>query len=144
MGTVQIMRVVIDTNVVVSALLFNGTPGKLIPMWKEKLILPLISRKILEEYLRVLAYPKFELTEADINFLIYNEILPWFQTVEVKRTEKIVREDPSDDKFLACAIAGNADIVVSGDRHLLDLGSFKSIQIMTPSQLLQKETRRKS
>lgn len=140
MGAVKIMRVVIDTNVVVSALLFGGTPGKLILLWKGKAITPLISRGILEEYLRVLAYPKFGLTEAEINFLIYNEILPWFQTVDVKQSEDIVLEDPSDDKFIACARAGRADIIVSGDRHLLDLGHFKSVEIMTPSQFIQKMT----
>jgi predicted nucleic acid-binding protein len=73
-------------------------------------------------------------------FLIYNEILPWFQTVEVKKIEAIVLDDPSDDKFIACAIEGLADAMVSGDRHLLDFGSFNSIQIITPTQLLFKET----
>lgn len=138
MGTLKIMRVVIDTNVIVSALLFGGIPGELIPLWKEKVIRPLISREILEEHLRVFAYPKFELTENEINFLVYSEMLPWFQTVEVKQSEEIVRADPSDDKFIACAVAGCAGAIVSGDRHLLDLGFFRSVQIMTPSQLLQK------
>ncbi len=135
------MRVVIGTNVIVSALLFGGTPGALIQLWKGKVIEPLLSKEILEEYLRVLAYPKFELTEKEIHFLIYSEILPWFQTVEVKRSEKVVKEDPTDDKFIACAKAGQAEAIVSGDRHLLDLGSFESIQILTPSQLLQEDSK---
>ena len=138
------MRVVIDTNVIVSALLFGGTPGGLIPLWKEKTIIPLISREILEEYLRVFAYPKFELGENEINFLIYSEILPWFQTVEVKCAGKFVREDASDDKFIACAKTGKAEAIVSGDRHLLDMGYFESVQIVTPSQFLLEVKQRNS
>ena len=136
MGALKIMRVVIDTNVIVSALLFGGTPGKLVPLWKEKAIHPLISREILEEYIRVLAYPKFRLAENEIDFLIYSEILPWFRTVVVKSTGKFIREDPSDDKFIVCAREGMADVIVSGDRHLLNLGSTESVEMVTPSQLL--------
>lgn len=135
------MRVVIDTNAIISALLFGGTPGKLIPLWKEGAIQPLVSRAMLDEYMRVLAYPKFGLAENEIDFFIYREILPWFRTVAVKRTGKCIQEDPSDDKFIVCARVGRADAIVSGERRLLDLGTFESIHIMRSSQMLQKVKR---
>jgi putative PIN family toxin of toxin-antitoxin system len=58
-GAKEIKKVVIDTNILVSALLFDGIPGKLIPLWKEKRIIPLCSKDIVDEYLRVLASLKF-------------------------------------------------------------------------------------
>jgi putative PIN family toxin of toxin-antitoxin system len=62
MGKVKVKRVVIDTNVVISALLFGGEPGELIPLWKSGRIKPLASKEMVDEYLRVLTYPKFGLT----------------------------------------------------------------------------------
>ena len=121
MGTAEVKRVVIDTNVLVSALLFGGVPGKLIPLWKEGHILPLYSKEIIEEYLRVLAYPKFKLTEKEIDFILSREILPWFDVVTVTAGRPFVKNDPQDDMFIWCAVAGKADTLVSGDVHLLKL-----------------------
>jgi uncharacterized protein len=64
------VRVVLDTNVVVSALLFTGISSKLVPLWQDDVITVLVSRGILEEYLRVLSYPKFKLSEGDIKGLV--------------------------------------------------------------------------
>ena len=138
MGAFKITRVVIDTNVIISALLFGGTPGKLIPLWKKNIIQPLISGDIMDEYLRVLTYPKFELTEDEINFLLYSEILPYLKEIHVSRKKRIIRKDPSDDKFIACAMAGHAAFIISGDNHLLDIGSRGSIEILSPSQILSR------
>jgi len=138
MGTLKIMRVVIDTNVIISSLLFGGVPGNLIPLWKEDVIKPLISKDILNEYLKVLAYPKFEMTENEINFLIYREILHYFKDIIVTRQKRIIKEDPTDNKFIACAKAGQAAYIISGDSHLLNLSSSGSIGIVSPSQLLSK------
>jgi len=74
-------RVVIDTNVVVFALLLGGTPGALIPLWKDKLIQPFVSKDIIQEYLRVFAYPKFELTENEISYLLSLEKIANIQIV---------------------------------------------------------------
>ena len=84
MGEIKVGPVVIDTNVVVSALLFGGEPGELIPLWKAGGIRPKASKEIIEEYIRVLAYPKFNLSKEEINFLLYHEILPYFDVVRVK------------------------------------------------------------
>ncbi len=135
MGKVQMKSVVIDTNVVVSALLFEGKPGKLIQLWKADQIQPFISKEITEEYLRVLAYPKFNLSENDIGFLLNHEILPYFKAVKIKPGcwKTIIKDDPSDDMFIRCAVSGICKIIISGDRHLLDLKTYGKIRIFSVS-----------
>ena len=114
-------RVVVDTNVLVSGLLFDGKPGELVKLWEKGLIVPLCSREIVKEYLRVLAYPKFQLSKSEIDFLLTHEILPYFEVLTVKPGKAFVKKDPSDDKFIWCAIQGGAEVIVSGDEHLLNL-----------------------
>ena len=138
MGKIEVTRIVIDTNVVVSALLFGGVPGKLVPLWKGGSIRPLLSKEIIAEYLKVLAYPKFELSEEEINYLLSQEILPYFEIVTVKPGRVIVQEDPSDDMFIRCAIDGKAKMIISGDQHLLALRSYGKVKILTPSQFLKQ------
>jgi len=131
------IKVVTDTNVVVSALLFGGTPGKLISLWKKKSIIPFICKEMEEELLRVLAYPKFSLSKQEIDCLFYQEIMPFFLTTRIKQGEVIVQDDPSDDIFIQCALAVGSQIVISGDKHLLSLGVYKGIKILTISQFLK-------
>ena len=85
-------RVVIDTNVLVSALLFDGVPGELIECWRQGKILPLASRDIINEFIRVLSYPKFQLNEEEIKFLLNKEILPWFEIVIVKKQNMVANK----------------------------------------------------
>jgi putative PIN family toxin of toxin-antitoxin system len=131
------ITVVIDTNVIISAILFGGIPGELIPLWKSGRIKPLASKEIIDEYIKVLAYPKFELSEAEINFILYSEMLPYFQVVVPKPGRKIVKKDHSDDKFIHCAKAGKASVIISGDQHLLSLKSHGKIKILTPAKFLE-------
>ena len=137
MGKIEIIRVVIDTNVVVSALLFRGTPGKLIPLWKSGRIQPLASEEIFKEYLSVLSYPKFKLSEDEISSMLYHEILPYFEVVRAGFGQVIIQDDPSDDKFIHCAETGKARMIISGDQHLINLKSCGKVKIVTPSQFLK-------
>jgi len=132
----MVPRVVIDTNVVVSALLFGGTPGKVIPIWKNGSIRPFTSKAIIQEYLRVFAYPKFELTEKEITYLLYQEIMPYFDVINVTAEMTYVPMDPTDDKFVLCALEADADNIISGDTHLLSLKKIGNTIVITPSQLL--------
>ena len=138
MGKVKVKRVVIDTNVLISALLFGGEPGELIPLWKSGRIQPLASNEIIDEYLRVLAYPKFKLSAEEINFILYHEILPHFEVVRAKLGSVIIRDDPSDDKFIRCAEAGKAKFIISGDQHLIRLKSYGEVKILTATHFLEK------
>ena len=138
MGKVKVNGIVIDTNVVISAFLFGGEPGQLIPLWKSGRINPLASKEIVDEYLRVLTYPKFGLAAEEIDFVLYQEILPHFEIVRAKPGPVIVRDDPTDDKFIRCAEAGKAKIIVSGDQHLLRLKQYRTIKALTPAQFLAR------
>ena len=137
MGPFQVKRVVLDSNVVVSALLFGGISAKLIPLWKDGHIQPLCSKEIIDEYVRVLAYPKFKLVESEIEFLVTQEIVRWFKIMKVPPGKPFVTADPSDDKFIWCALEGRADVIISGDKHLLNLAA-SPIPVRTPSQFLRE------
>ncbi len=138
MGQEKMITIVIDTNVVISALLFGGTPGELIELWKKGLIRPLLSTEIMTEYLRVLSYPKFKLSEEEINYIIHQEILPYFKVVKSVPGPSIIKKDTDDDKFIQCAQAGTAKTIISGDQHLLALKSYHGITILTPTQFLEE------
>ncbi len=138
------MRVVLDTNVLVSALLFTGISSELVPLWQKGTITVLLSREILEEYLRVFAYPKFQLSEGEIKRLIEEELLPFVRVIKPRLRVRAVRRDPSDNKFLECAISGKADVVISGDKDLLALRHYRRIRIQTPSHFLTAFFRQQS
>lgn len=130
--------VVVDTNVFVSALLFGGAPGKLISLWKSGKIRPHLTSEILTELLRVLAYPKFKLTENEIQYLLYEEILPFCTVVKPKSGSLTIKDDPSDDMFLRCSERAKAKALISGDHHLLSLRSHRDTLVLSPSQFLKK------
>ena len=129
-------RVVIDTNVLISALLFTGITEDLVPLWKSHRIRPLCSEKIIEEYIKVLAYPKFNLSEEEIDYLLSQEILPWFDVVTVPAGRAFVNADPEDDKFIWCAVEGKAEAIISGDRHLLQLRK-SPVPVLSVSKFLE-------
>jgi len=106
-------------------------------LWKSGRIRVVVSREIVNEYLRVLAYPRFNLAANQIEYLIYNQILPYVETVSPRSGSVIIKEDPSDDQFIRCAQASLSKIIVSGDHHLLALKKYGEIKMFTPSQLLK-------
>ncbi len=132
------LRAVLDTNVFVSALLFGGPPGRIIPLWQQGRIVLLISAGVLKEYLRVLAYPKFRLTEKEIKSLIEVEVLPFTEPIRTRTRLKVIRKDPSDDKFLELAVGGKANFIVSSDKHLLELAVCKGTGIISVAEFLKK------
>jgi putative PIN family toxin of toxin-antitoxin system len=140
-GEKKIIRAVIDTNVVVSGFLFSGAPSKILSLWQSGRLKPIASAEIINEYIRVLAYPKFNLSEEEIDYLLHVEILPYFDIIQVdQKSSSIIKDDPQDDKFLLCASSADAQFIISGDRHLLMLGEYKKIKILTPKQFLQSQT----
>ena len=122
-------------------MLFSGTASRLVSLWQSRRITVLISREILTEYLRVFAYPKFQLSDQEIRPLIEEELLPFVETIRVRRRLAVVRRDPDDDKFLECAVAGRAKYLVTGDRDLRELGLFRGITILTAGEFLDRMNR---
>ena len=132
------IRAVLDTNTIVSALIFKASAFPLVTAWQRQRFQVLVSDALLEEYIRVFHYPKFRLTTSDIEQLIYHELLPFITPVKVVRTPRVIRADPADDHVLACAVAGHADVMVSGDHHLLDLGRYRTIPILSITDFLAR------
>jgi putative PIN family toxin of toxin-antitoxin system len=133
----EIKRVVIDTNVMVSALLFKGSLSKIVDHWKEGKIIPLLSKETFNEFKTVLEYPKFSLTAQEIKTIIEEEVLPYFEVTDIVNRVKGACRDSDDDKFIACAVSAAADFIVSGDRDLLDMGKYKSVKIISASEFLK-------
>jgi putative PIN family toxin of toxin-antitoxin system len=130
-------KVVFDTNILVSALLFKGGLAGLVDLWKRGRLIPVLSRETFQEFKAVLEYPKFSLTHQEIKVIIEEEVLPYFEVVEITDTVKGICRDADDDKFIACAVSAAADFIVSGDKDLLDMGQYKSVRIISASVLLK-------
>ena len=117
------LRVVLDTNVVVSALVFGGgTAGRLRLGWQQGVFVPLASTATVQELMRVLAYPKFHLSKLEHDELLA-DYLPHTQAVRIPDPPPIVPKcrDLLDVPFMHLAVAGKAKVLVSGDRDLLAL-----------------------
>ena len=117
------LRVVLDTNIVLSALVFGGgTAGRLRAGWQQGAFVPLVSTATVQELVRVLAYPKFRLSAQEQEELLA-DYLPYTQTVRIPQPPPFVPScrDPLDAPFMHLAVTGRADVLVSGDRDLLVL-----------------------
>ena len=127
-------RLVLDTNVLLSALLFpSGSLSWLRNAWQSGLIVPLASRVTIAELLRVLQYPKFRLT-ADEREHLLADYLPWAESVIVTDPPAVAWcRDPKDRPFRELALAGKADAVVTGDGDLQDVASNFPVPILAPS-----------
>lgn len=134
----KVKRVVLDTNVIVSALLFKGALSRLVELWRKGRIIPVISRETFAELATVLHYPKFSLSKDEIRSLIEHEILPYFEVIESVKSVKGVCKDPGDDKFISCALSASVDCIVSGDKDFCDLGQYKTVRIISASDFLGK------
>ena len=129
------MRVVLDTNIFVSMLL-GGRLGTLNDDWKAEKFVLVVSHAIVSEYEDVLVRPKLRLT-ADTIAPILDRVQRKAVFVTPDEELSVIADDPTDNKFLEAAVAATADCVVSGDGHLLNLGSFRDIPIITARRFLE-------
>jgi putative PIN family toxin of toxin-antitoxin system len=136
---VACVKVVLDTDAFASSLLFKGPVSAIHAAWTEARFIPLVSGPVLEEYARVLAYPKFDLSEPDIAGLLGSELLRHAEPVDVASRVNAVKADPPDNRFPELAGEGGADFIVSVDRHLLDLGSRRGIPILGAREFLDRQ-----
>ena len=129
-------RVVIDTNVMVSAYL-GGRLETIIVAWIEGKFVLTVSNQIVNEYINVLSRPKFKIARAEVDDFAAL-ILSKAEFVVPGESIRVVEADPSDNKFLEAAVTGQADYIISGDKHLRDLKEFRGIAILTPSAFLEQ------
>ncbi len=128
-------RLVLDTNVVLSSLLFPSSAlSWLRGAWQSGRICPLLSRQTAAELIRVLAYPKFKLIDAEQRDLV-DDYVPHCETVEIPSPppETPLIRDPFDRPFLELALAGRADALITGDADLLSLQGQFAIPILSPT-----------
>jgi len=133
-----LIRAVLDTNIVISALLFEGPVQTVVSAWQRQGFVLLASQALVAEYVRVLHYPKFRLTTEEIRVLVADDLLPFITPVKVTKTPRVIRTDPADNHVLACAVAGRAQVIVSGDHHLLELTQYHTIPILSLREFLQR------
>ena len=138
-AVVKAPRAVLDTNVLVSALLFrSGRLSWLRQAWQTMALRPVMAKPTTEELLRVLAYPKFRLTAAEVEALL-EELLPWVEVFAAPIPSVVLRwtvRDPKDQIFLDLALAAGADLLVTGDADLLVLSDqVEGLKISQPADL---------
>ena len=132
-------KVVIDTNIIVSAFGWGGKPADIIRLITGGEILNFTSVEMLTELKEVVGYPKLAFSEAlqaEITEIMFNAS----SIVNIHESLDIIDADSSDNKVLECAISANVEFIISGDKHLLDLKNFRGIEIMTPEDFSRKRT----
>lgn len=130
-------KLVLDSNVFISALLFGGKPREILDLAIKGLIEVVISDDILEEIKGVLGGQKFQYPAKIVRALV-NEIEDLTEFVEPDKKIEAIPEDPEDNRVLECAVESGANIIVSGDSHLLTLQSFGQVKIMNPDDFLRR------
>ncbi len=121
------MRIVLDTSVFVSGVFFSGPPYQILKAWRDERVLLVVCPEILAEYRKVALRLSRKYKGIDILPMI-DLVTAQSKLVRAFPLSKPVCEDRSDDVFLACALAGRVQLIVSGDRHLLNVSGFSGIQ----------------
>jgi putative PIN family toxin of toxin-antitoxin system len=133
------VRVVLDTNVAIAALLWRGTPFELLGHAIEGRLQCFASAPLIEELERVLGYDKLAGRVASLNTTIADLVADYLELVELVALADItpaVSADPDDDALLATALSADAQMIVSGDAHLLNLKHYQGIAIVTAAECL--------
>ncbi len=129
------MTIALDTNVIISALLFGGNPRRVLEMVLSQAVRMAVSRQILDEVEGVLRGRKFRYP-PEIALNIIRELESISEVVVPVRRMNVIRADPYDNMILECAVTANADYIVSGDAQLLELIQFQRIRIVSPAHFL--------
>ncbi len=137
------MNIVLDTNTVISGLFWKGAPRQVLDLARSGTFTLFTSPDLLAELGKVLERQKFSARLAQANISVEELVLGYASlaiTVRPHKIAPVIKADPDDDKVLACAKTANAEIITSGDSHLLDLNEYEGIKIMTVNQLLEQYT----
>lgn len=129
------MRVVIDTNVFISGVFFGGPPFQILKAWRDGRIQLLLTMEILEEYDRVSETLSEQFPGIDLD-PVFDLLAVEGETILAPSLPEPVCEDPEDDKFLACALAGKTRIIISGDKHLLKVSGYRGIAVIRPREFV--------
>lgn len=135
------MNIVLDTNTIISGMFWNGAPRQILDLARSGRFTLFTSPELLAELEDVLGREKFsarlQQAQAGIEELVFG-FTSLAITVRPEKIAPVITVDPSDDKVLACAKTANAEVIVSGDSHLLELKEYQGVPIMTVNQLLDQ------
>jgi putative PIN family toxin of toxin-antitoxin system len=133
------MRIVLDANVIVSAVITpNGNSAEILRLWEQEKFDLVVSIPVLEEVRKVLHYPKIQ-TKYNITPECIGQVIALLSTgivVEPVEQLAVIQKDPADNRYLECARAGDASYIITGDIHLLELKEYQDIYILTPANFL--------
>jgi putative PIN family toxin of toxin-antitoxin system len=137
------LKAVLDTNVLVSSLLVRtGLPAGVVDAWRQRQYLLVTSPDLIAEVRATLEYPrlrhKYAYTDEDVEKLASLLELDGLLVPGEAEVAGAIPADPADERVLACAVDGQADITVSGDKHLLTLGEYQGIPILTARAFLER------
>jgi putative PIN family toxin of toxin-antitoxin system len=133
-GETGVKRAVPDTNVLVSAFVFKGLPASLMDVAADEIFKPVTSQTLLDEFDEILQR-KFHWPVSRRDAVL-RKLQIICDVVSASNSLHVIKADPDDDRVLECAIAGRADYIISGDKHLLNLGSYNGIAIVTVRQFM--------
>ena len=130
-------KLVLDTNVIISAILFGGKPRIFFEAILEGKCKNGISDPILEEVKNVLESNKFQFS-SEITHEIIHELITISEFVNPSISVNVLEKDPDDNKVLECALGHSADYIITGDIHLLEIGEYQNIKILTSAEFLKE------
>lgn len=125
------MRIILDTNVVVSGVFFTGPPYHILKAWRDGIVHIVVSPEILGEYQRVGGVLAKQYPGIDLDPIL-NLLAAEAELIPAPPLPQPVCDDPDDDKFLACALASKTKIIISGDKQLLRVSGYRSIEVIRP------------
>jgi len=136
-----LIKIVVDANLFAGALIKpDSNPGKILKLIRQNQVELVISPAIIKEIKRILLYPKIQKyhqkTAQELD-RYFDDLFIFAWTVEGNSKIDLIKDDPADNKYLACALEGEADYIVSGDHHLLDVGMYQEIKIMKAKAFLK-------
>jgi putative PIN family toxin of toxin-antitoxin system len=131
------LKIILDTNVIVSGIFFSGPPYEILKSWRNGKFKIVVSQEILLEYQRIAE-------KLNQKFPMIN-IQPMIDLLTVKADLVIgpelpiqICKDPGDDKFISCALASNSKIIITGDKHLLNVNGYEGLEIIRPREFVEK------
>ena len=131
------MKIVLDTNVFISGIFFTGPPYQILRAWQKQDLQIVISLEILDEYYQVGKELSAQFPEADLNSVL-ELVTTKADLIKAALLDEAVCDDPDDDKFFACAISGEVNIIISGDKHLLKISGYQGIKVVRPRQFVEE------
>ena len=124
----------------ISGIFFSGPPHTILQAWRDRRVQIILSPEILEEYSRVAESLHRKYPEIDLHAIL-ELIVVEAEMHEVKALDEAVCVDPDDDKFIACALSSGAKLIVSGDKHLLDVDGYRGVQVLKPKAFVDRHLR---